>query len=231
MGRRTLPGAFCPGSWVPWGEVAEKGQGIIELALTLPFLLALASAILDGGYAFHEFGLVAAAAEARDRGHWLWSLPRSSAAGVRGRCSRGRRNGSTALAPGWPPDIGVVCGARMRRPGEDAGRFRRLSSHCVHTLACSCARTPAGDGAGRRCRGRGRTSVVGAGRQGAGARSPDRRPGAADWRALSGRELLLFPVATNERRPGECVTDGELLLRSMAECTFLGESLATTRGA
>jgi hypothetical protein len=67
MGRRTLPGAFCPGSWVPWGEVAEKGQGIIELALTLPFLLALASAILDGGYAFHEFGLVAAAAEAAQR--------------------------------------------------------------------------------------------------------------------------------------------------------------------
>ncbi len=45
----------------------EAGQGLIELALALPVLLALAGAIIDGAWAFHQAGLVAAAAEAAQR--------------------------------------------------------------------------------------------------------------------------------------------------------------------
>ncbi len=45
----------------------EAGQAITELALTLPVLLAITSAIIDGGWAFHQAGLVTAAAEAAQR--------------------------------------------------------------------------------------------------------------------------------------------------------------------
>jgi Flp pilus assembly protein TadG len=45
----------------------DAGQGLTELALALPILLALVSAIIDGGWAFHQAGLVSAAAEAAQR--------------------------------------------------------------------------------------------------------------------------------------------------------------------
>ncbi len=45
----------------------EAGQAIAELALTLPVLLAITCAIIDGGWAFHQAGLVTAAAEAAQR--------------------------------------------------------------------------------------------------------------------------------------------------------------------
>jgi len=45
----------------------EHGQALVELALALPILLALVSAMIDGGWAFHEAGLLVAAAEAAQR--------------------------------------------------------------------------------------------------------------------------------------------------------------------
>jgi hypothetical protein len=47
--------------------MGEAGQAITELALTLPVLLAIVSAIIDGGWAFHQAGLVSVAAEAAQR--------------------------------------------------------------------------------------------------------------------------------------------------------------------
>lgn len=45
----------------------ERGQALVELALALPVLLAIVGAIIDGGWAFHQAGLVSAAAEAAQR--------------------------------------------------------------------------------------------------------------------------------------------------------------------
>ncbi|GEM_PF-1558312 len=53
-------------AWAPFSG-SEAGQGLVELALALPVLLAVASAIIDGAWAFHQAGLVAAAAEAAQR--------------------------------------------------------------------------------------------------------------------------------------------------------------------
>lgn len=47
--------------------VDETGQGLTELALALPILLAVVGVIIDGGWAFHQAGLVTAAAEAAQR--------------------------------------------------------------------------------------------------------------------------------------------------------------------
>jgi hypothetical protein len=48
-------------------DPGTRGQALIELALALPILLALASAVIDGGWAMHEAGMVAAAAQAAGR--------------------------------------------------------------------------------------------------------------------------------------------------------------------
>ncbi|HYM69859.1 MAG TPA: TadE family protein [bacterium] len=46
---------------------SARGQALIELVLALPILLAIASAVIDGGWAVHEAGMVAAAAQAAGR--------------------------------------------------------------------------------------------------------------------------------------------------------------------
>ncbi len=45
----------------------ERGQALLEFAIVLPILLAIASALIDGAWAFHEAGMVAAAAQAAVR--------------------------------------------------------------------------------------------------------------------------------------------------------------------
>jgi len=45
----------------------EAGQGLIELAVALPVLLAIVSAVIDGGWAFYEAASLASAAEAAGR--------------------------------------------------------------------------------------------------------------------------------------------------------------------
>jgi hypothetical protein len=46
---------------------SERGAALVEFALTVPLLLALTAAIIDGGWALHQAGLVTAAAEAAQR--------------------------------------------------------------------------------------------------------------------------------------------------------------------
>lgn len=45
----------------------ERGQGVVELALALPVFLAVVGAVIDGGWAFHQAGMVSAAAQAAQR--------------------------------------------------------------------------------------------------------------------------------------------------------------------
>jgi hypothetical protein len=64
MTPRVVVPRACRRSTSPGGEA---GQELLELALTLPILLAIAGAIIDGGWAFHQAGLVSAAAESAQR--------------------------------------------------------------------------------------------------------------------------------------------------------------------
>lgn len=53
-----------------WNRAPDRsvcGQALIEVALALPILLAIASAVIDGGWTVHEAGMVAAAAQAAGR--------------------------------------------------------------------------------------------------------------------------------------------------------------------
>src|SRR5271165_1066079 len=45
----------------------ETGQGLIELAVALPILLGIVSAIIDGGWALHESASLASGAESAAR--------------------------------------------------------------------------------------------------------------------------------------------------------------------
>jgi len=47
--------------------MGERGQGVIELALALPVFLAVIGAVIDGGWAFHQAGMVSVAAQAAQR--------------------------------------------------------------------------------------------------------------------------------------------------------------------
>ena len=49
------------------GCMGERGQGVIELALALPVFLAVIGAVIDGGWAFHQAGMVSVAAQAAQR--------------------------------------------------------------------------------------------------------------------------------------------------------------------
>ncbi len=54
--------------WKSLGCLAgERGQGVVELALALPIFLAVVAGVVDGGWAFHEAGMVSAAAQAAQR--------------------------------------------------------------------------------------------------------------------------------------------------------------------
>ncbi len=46
---------------------SERGQALVEVGLALPVLLLMVAALIDGGWAFHEAGMVAAAAQAAVR--------------------------------------------------------------------------------------------------------------------------------------------------------------------
>ncbi len=101
----------------------DGGQAIVELALALPILLAVVSAIIDGGWAFHQAGMVSAAAEAAQRvvaaedtgaGHCAGAPPSVYADAA--------RSAVRAAAPGLDPArMGVAlqylepaCSGRMR---------------------------------------------------------------------------------------------------------------------
>ncbi len=106
------------------------GQGLIELALALPVLLAVVSAILDGGWAFHQAGMVTAAAEAAQRAVAL-------------------QDTGAAHCTGTPPASYVQTAqnaARVAAPGLEpaslAIEVRYLESACtgrMRTLAVSVA--------------------------------------------------------------------------------------------
>jgi hypothetical protein len=112
----------CPNPASPGGEA---GQELLELALALPILLAIAGAIIDGGWAFHQAGLVSAAAESAQRavaiedtgsGHCAGAPPSSYADAA--------RSAARAAAPGLDPARLAVT-LRYLEP-SCAGRMRTL---------------------------------------------------------------------------------------------------------
>lgn len=103
--------------------VGEAGQAITELALTLPVLLAIVSAIIDGGWAFHQAGMVSAAAEAAQRAVAIQDVGTGHCAGAppSGYVDTARTAAETA-APGLDPArlsvalqyVEPACSGRMR---------------------------------------------------------------------------------------------------------------------
>jgi len=101
----------------------ERGQGLIEVALAVPILLAIAAALIDGGWAFHQAGMVAAAAEAAGRavsiqetgtGHCAGAPPASDGAVALGAASAAApRLDASALAVSVSY-LEPVCAGRMR---------------------------------------------------------------------------------------------------------------------
>lgn len=61
---------------------SERGSALVELALAMPIMLALAGAIVDGGWALHQATLLAAAAEAAQRAAALRDTGAANCAGV-----------------------------------------------------------------------------------------------------------------------------------------------------
>jgi Flp pilus assembly protein TadG len=59
----------------------ETGQGLIELAVALPVLLAIVSAIIDGGWAFYEAASLASAASSAARAVSIQETGRGVCAG------------------------------------------------------------------------------------------------------------------------------------------------------
>lgn len=100
-----------------------RGQGLIELALALPVLLAVLSAILDGSWAFHQAGMVTAAAEAAQRAVAIQDTGAAHCSGTPpASYVQSAQNAARAAAPGLEPTRLVIdvryleaaCTGRMR---------------------------------------------------------------------------------------------------------------------
>ena len=64
------------------GRTAERGSALLELALAMPIMLAVAGAIVDGGWALHQAALLTAAAEAAQRAAALQDTGAGNCAGA-----------------------------------------------------------------------------------------------------------------------------------------------------
>lgn len=104
----------------------ERGQGLIELALALPVLLALVSAIIDGGWAFHQAGMVAVAAEAAQRAVAIQDTGAGHCAGAPPALyEEMARTAAQAASPGLNPAALTVSLAYLEP--ACTGRMRSLS--------------------------------------------------------------------------------------------------------
>lgn len=113
----------APGRRAPAGEA---GQGLIELALALPVLLALAGAIIDGAWAFHQAGLVAAAAEAAQRAVAIEDTGAGHCAGAPPPSYAGTALGAAAAAAPTLDPGRLSVALRYLEPAC-AGRMRTLA--------------------------------------------------------------------------------------------------------
>lgn len=103
--------------------VDQRGQSLVELALALPVVLAVVGAIIDGGWAFHQAGMVVAAAQAAQRAVAVQDTGAANCSGAPpGSYAQAARAAATAAAPELNPDVLAVeveyldaaCTGRMR---------------------------------------------------------------------------------------------------------------------
>ncbi len=108
----------------------ERGQALIEVGLALPVLLLMVAAVIDGGWAFHEAGMVAAAEQAAVRAVAIQE-------GGAGRC---------AGAPPAADEATAVAAARAAAPRLDPGALTVIPTYLeaacngrMRTIAVSVA--------------------------------------------------------------------------------------------
>jgi Flp pilus assembly protein TadG len=111
----------------------ERGSALVELALAMPIMLALAGAIVDGGWALHQAAVLGAAAEAAQRAAALQDTGAGNCAGAP-PASYGELSKAAAAAAAPTLDPSRLNVAVSYAEPACTGRMRTLVVGLAYTL-------------------------------------------------------------------------------------------------